>query len=110
MVKELLPAFVAVVAEVDMGQWIMPAFDGIFYESHSGDFWCPAALFDVARRTGTNDIFPRGFTAQAPGNDMVQGQFTGREPFAAILAAVFISCEDIAPIKFHFVSRQAVVK
>ena len=110
MVEELLPAFVAFMAEVDVGQRIVPGLNGLFYQRHAGDFRGLAALSDVARRTGTNDIFPGCFAAQAPGDDVVEGQFAGREAFAAILTSVFVTGEDITPVEFHLVPRQAVVK
>ena len=72
MVEELLPAFVAFVAEVDAGQRVMSWFDRVLDKFHTGDFRRSAALFNVARRAGTNDIFPRGFAAHGPGDYMVE--------------------------------------
>lgn len=41
---------------------------------------------------------------------MVEGQLAGREAASAILAAIFVSCEDIAAVKFDIILRQPVVE
>ena len=72
MVEELFPAFISVMAEVDMGHRIVPGFYGLFGQLHPGGFWCLAALFDVTRRACTDDIFPGCFATQAARDDVVE--------------------------------------
>ncbi len=72
MVEELFPAFVSVVTEVDVDEWVVPGLDGLFNEFHAGMFRGMAAFFDVAGRAGTNDVFPGRFAAQAPWDYVVE--------------------------------------
>jgi len=58
VVEELFPAFVSVVAEVDVDEGVVAGLDGFFYELHAGIFQGLTAFFDVTGRTGTNDVFP----------------------------------------------------
>lgn len=69
-----------------------------------------AAFFNVAAGTGTYYVLPGRFTAHASGDYVVERQFAGRETLAAILAVVFVAGEDVPPVEFYLVSRQAVVK
>ena len=73
MVEELLPAFVSFMSEMDVGQRVMSGLDGLFDQFHSRELRCLAALFDVTRRAGTDNIFPCGFAAYAPGDNVVEG-------------------------------------
>ena len=73
VVEELFPAFVSVVAEVDVDEGIVPGFDGLFYELHAGIFQGFAAFFYVAGRTGTNDVFPGRFAALTARDYVVEG-------------------------------------
>ena len=72
MVEELFPAFVSVVAEVDVDEGVVAGLDGLLDERHSGMFYGLAAFFDVTGRTGTNDIFPGCFAAQASRDYVVE--------------------------------------
>jgi len=72
VVEELFPAFVALVAEMDVDEGIVPGLDGLFDEGHAGMFRGMAAFFDVAGGAGTNDIFPGCLAAQAARNDVVE--------------------------------------
>ena len=110
MVEELLPASITVVVQVDMDKRIVLWFNGFFYKLHPSDFRSSASFFDVTGRAGTDNIFPGRFAAQAPRDDMVKGQFAGREVLAAVLAVVPVACEDVTAVKLYFRSRQAVVR
>ena len=68
------------------------------------------AFFDVAFGAGTNNIFPDGFAAHTPGDNVVKRQLAGWIAFAAILTFISIASKDVSAIKFHLVSRQTVVK
>jgi len=46
--------------------------DGLFDEFHAGMFYGLAAFFDVTGRTGTNDVFPGRFAAQAARDYVVE--------------------------------------
>ncbi len=72
MVEELFPAFVSLVAEMDVDEGVVAGFDGLFDERHAGMFRGLAAFFDVAGGTGTNDVFPGCLAAQAAGDDVVE--------------------------------------
>ena len=47
MVEELFPAFVSVVAEMDVDERVVPGLDGLFDEFHAGIFQGFAAFFDI---------------------------------------------------------------
>jgi hypothetical protein len=53
------------------------------------------ALFEVARRTGGDDIFPGGPPALRAGNDMVEGEIA---QLAAILAGELVAQEQVERI------------
>lgn len=110
VVEELFPASVAVVAEVDVHEGIVPGFDGLFDEGHVGLFGGSSAFFDIALCAGADYVLPDSLAAHAPWDDVVEGEFAGREAFAAILAPVFVAGEDVSPVKFDFVTGQTVVK
>jgi hypothetical protein len=77
---------------------------------HSGLPGCPASFSGVAVGAGTNKIFPTCGSAAAFRNDMVERKFVCGEFFAAILAAIGVAGEYVAPVEFDFVSRQPVVE
>ena len=58
MVKELFPASVTLVAEVDVDERISFWPDGFLDESQAGLFWGSAAFSHVALGTGTDHILP----------------------------------------------------
>ncbi len=72
--------------------------------------WRSAALFHVAFRARTNNIFPSGFAAHTSGDNMVKRQLAGRIAPAAILAFIFVASKNVSAIKFYLASRQAVIK
>ena len=72
MVEELFPAFVTVVAEVDVNEGIVPGLDGLLDKRHAGMFQGLAAFFDVTGRAGTNDVFPGCFAAHTPRGNVVE--------------------------------------
>jgi len=72
VVEELLPATVALMAQVNMNERIVFWLDGFLDERHACLFRCSAAFFDIAIGAGTNDIFPDGLAAYAPRDNMVE--------------------------------------
>jgi hypothetical protein len=110
MVEELLPAFVTRLAKVNVNKRIVLRPDRSADESQAGLLWGSAAFFNVALRAGTDHILPTRFSACTFRNNVVEGQFAGRETPAAILAAVSVTGEDIAAIEFYLAPWQAVVE
>src|SRR6266545_1790177 len=68
-----------------------------------------AALADVAGDAGADDVLPGALAALAPRRHVVQAQFRGREPLAAILALVVVAREDVAAVELHRLLRQLFV-
>jgi len=93
-----------------MGEWIVLWFFRQLDKLHIGLSRRHACFFNITGWTGANDIFPCSFSSHASWYNMIQGQLAGREALAAILAPVFVACEDIPSIEFYLVSRQTVVK
>ena len=110
MVEELLPTVVALMAEMNVNKRIAFRLDGFLDKLQSSLLWRSASLFHVAFRAGTNDIFPSGFAAHTPRDNVVKRQLAGWMAFAAILTFISIASEDVSAIKFDLVSRQTVVK
>ncbi len=72
MVEELFPASVAVVAEVDVDEWVVPGLDGLSNELHPGVLWSLAAFFYVAGCAGANNVLPDSFASHTPWYDVVE--------------------------------------
>jgi len=66
-------------------------------------------LADVAPHTRTDQVFPARSASQTAWQHVVQAQFAGREPFAAILAAVGVAGKNIATVKSNPLSGDAIV-
>ena len=73
MVEELFPASVAVMAEVDVDERVVPGLDGLSNKLHPCVFWSSAAFLDIAGCAGTNNIFPDSFATHTPWYDVVEG-------------------------------------
>ncbi len=110
MVEELFPASVSLVSEVDVYEGIVPGPDGFFDELHAGVPGGSSAFSDVAGGAGADYVFPVCLSANAAGDDVVEGQFAGGEAFAAILAFVFVAGEDVPAVELYLVAGQAVVE
>ncbi len=72
MVKELLPASVSVVAEVDVNERIVPGPDGLSNKLHPGVFGSSAPFFDVAGCAGAHNISPDRFATHTSWDDVVE--------------------------------------
>ncbi len=72
MVEELFPASVAVMAEVDVEEGVVPGPDRLSNKLHPGVLWGSAAFFYVAGCAGTNNIFPDSFASHTPWYDVVE--------------------------------------
>jgi len=110
VVEELLPALVSLVAEVDVYEGVFFRFYGSLDEGQASLFWRSATLFDITFGAGADDICPARLSSHTSRNDVVERKLAGGLFFAAILAAVFVSCEDISSVELDIVSRQAVVE
>jgi len=58
VVEELLPASIAVVAQVDVDEWVVSGFDRLSNKFHPGELGGPASFLDVAGCAGANNIVP----------------------------------------------------
>jgi hypothetical protein len=110
VVEKLLPTVVTLMAEMKMDKRIVFRLEWLLDKGQSSLLWRSATLFHVAFRARTNNIFPSGFAAHTPWDNVVKRQLAGGIAFAAILTFISIASKDVSAIKFHFVSRQTVVK
>jgi len=110
VVEELLPASVTLVAEVNVDERIAFWLDRFLDKSQARLPWCATTFFDIAFRTGTNNILPNRFAAHTSWDDVVKGQLAGRIAFAAILTSIFVTSKDVPTVEFYIVSGQAVEK
>jgi hypothetical protein len=97
-------------SEMDVQEGVVFWPDGFRNKGHSGVSGSSASFFDVALHAGANDIRPDGFSTESPWNDVVERKFGGGVFFAAILAGVFVACEDVSAVELDFILRQSVVK
>ncbi len=109
IIDKRLPRLVFFLRELEIQERAPSRFLRLADQCQVGLPWCSAALSDITVHTGTDDIIPGGTTSLAPGNDVVEAQFTGRKLLAAILALVVIAGEDIPPVEFHGLLRQLIV-
>ena len=72
MVEKLFPAFIPVMAQMDMNDRVAPGLNRFMDEFHVGLRRCPPTFFNIAFHTGTDNIPPRGDAPHPAGNDMVQ--------------------------------------
>src|SRR5262245_32253770 len=79
-------------------------------EAHAGFPGRTSPLADVASDAGTDDVLPGRAAAPAPGKDVIERQLAGCEPFAAVLAAVAVTREDVAPVELHLLAWEAVIR
>jgi poly(A) polymerase len=110
MVEELLPAFVAVVVEVQMNDRIAFGLDGFLDERHVRLVGRHAAFSGVAFGAGTDNVFPFACPAQRTRDDMVEREFICGELLAAVLTAVAVAGKEITSVKLDGLTRQAVIK
>lgn len=110
VVEELLPAFVAGLAEVNADKRIVFRLGGLLDKLYTGLFGGSAAFGDVAFGAGADHIFPVRFSACAFGNNVVERKLSGGETLAAILAGILVAGEDVAAIEFYLAAGQAVVE
>lgn len=109
MVKELFPALVSVVGQMDVDHRISFGTNGFGDQRHSGLVGSPTALAGVTPGTRTNQIFPRGFASQTSRDNMIQRKFGRRISLAAVLASVSIPSENIPAVEFYRRSRKTIV-
>jgi len=108
-VNEVLPAIVAVQAEVDLHKrpplWPL----GLANEMQIGFLGGVVGLLRVALDAGANDVFPRRRAAAVARNDVVQIQVLALEYNAAVLAGILVALKDVVAREFDFLLRQTVV-
>ena len=110
MVEELFPAFIPVMAQMNMQDRIAFGLDRLLNELHVGLLRRSPAFFGVTLSTRTDNIVPGIAAAECSRYDMVQRQFAGGELLAAILTSVAVTGKNIPAIEFDGLSRQPVVK
>ena len=67
-----------------------------------------AALEQIARLTGRDDVLPSGTAAARARHDVIEGQMMAGEVLAAILACEMVAQEDIEPGEGNFACRRHV--
>ena len=72
VVEELLPAVVALMAEVNVNERIAFWLNRFLDKCHTGVFGSSAAFFYIAFGAGTNHISPDWFAAHTTGNNVVE--------------------------------------
>src|SRR5689334_2277593 len=99
IIEETLPTLVLTVRELEPQGRAGFGLDRFLEEFHPRLPGRPASLTDVALQASADDVFPGGAAAPAPGKDVVEAQLAGREPLAAVLAAVAVAGEDVPPVE-----------
>jgi hypothetical protein len=110
VVEELLPAFVAGLAEVNVHKRIVLRPGRDTDKREAGLLGSSATFFNVTFGAGADHIFPVRFSAHTARDNVVEGKLAGVVTFAAILAAVSVACEDVAAIEFYLAPWEAVIE
>lgn len=108
-VEERFPRGVAFAVESHGDERVALGLDGLFDEFHVGLLGGAAALAGVAACAGADEVLPGVWAVLGAGFDMVYGEFGGVEVLAAVLAAVVVSCEEVAAIEFDALLGEFVV-
>jgi len=95
---------------VQVDQRVPPGPCGPSDQGHVGLFWCATSFLGIAADACADHIFPDGLSSHAPRYHVVYGQLLGREPPAAVLAAVLVPGKDVAPVELDLVGRQTVIE
>jgi len=109
VVEEVFPGGVFVGAEAQVDDGVALGFDGEFVEVHVGLMGGTAAFFGIAIDAGADEVVPSGLAAQRAGDDVVEGEFLGREFFAAVLAGGVVSGVDVAAVELDVLAGEAVI-
>jgi hypothetical protein len=72
VVEELLPASIALMPKVNMQKGIVSGLYRFSAKRHTGLAGGSAGFFHITLCAGTDNIFPNGFSAHTPWNDMVK--------------------------------------
>src|SRR4051794_8741937 len=99
VVEERFPALVLPVGQLEAEGGAGPGLDRRLDQAHARLGRGPPPLPDVALDAGADDVLPVGAAPAAPGHHVVEAQLAGREPPAAVLAAVAVAGEDVPPIE-----------
>lgn len=81
---------------------------GLFDEAQRSLQWSAIGLLGVAANARAYDVLPTGGTTAIAGNNMVEVEVFTLEYFAAVLAGISVSLENVVPGEFDFLFRHAV--
>ena len=85
----------------DLDERAPAGFLRLVEQPHAGLLGGAVAFTAVTGDTGANDIDPGGLTAAVAGDDVVEVEILAFKSFAAILAGVLVSFEDVLAGKFY---------
>jgi hypothetical protein len=106
----MLPAVMALEAQVDLDERPPLGSLGFSDQVHAGFAWGPIALARIALDARTNNVLPNGRAPAVAGDDVVQVQILSVKGSTAVLAGVFVPFEDVVPSKFDLLFGVAVKK
>src|SRR5882724_7946884 len=109
VLQERPPRLVLAVAHLQVQQRAPLRLLRLADQAHVGLPRRAAALADVARHAGADDVVPRALAALAARRHVVQAQLRRRELPAAVLALVVVAGEDVPAIELHRLLRQLLV-
>ena len=105
----MLPAIVLMQTEIDLHEWPPLRPLGLADKVQAGFLRGSVGLQGIALNTGANNILPTGWTASVTRDYMVQIQILALASFAAVLAGVLVTLEDVVACKLDFLLRQMVI-
>src|SRR5262249_20745044 len=108
-VEERLPGLVLAVGQLQIEHRAAFRLFRLAYQVHAGFLGSPAALTDVARDAGADDVLPGAGTPLAARHDVVEAQLACGKLLAAVLALVVIAGEYVPPVELYRLLGQAVV-
>ena len=105
-----LPGRVLGAAQFHHQQRIVVGLDGPVHQFHLGLVRRPAPLVHVALDASADEVFPRGQAPAAARNHVVDAQLLRGEMPAAVLAAMVVPGQNVAPTQTQLLLGQPIVR
>ena len=107
-IDKMLPTVVLLKAEIDLHERTPFRAFRFADQTNAGFLRCVIRLARIALNAGADNVFPRGRTAAITRNHMIKVQILAIENFAAILACVLVTLENIMARELHFLFRKMI--
>lgn len=104
----MFPTVVLLEAEIDLNK--RPPFRAFWFshQVHARFLRCAIRLVRVALDAGTDNVFPRRWTAAIARNHVIEVQVFAIKYFTAVLTGIFVAFKNIMARELHFLFRKMI--